>query len=57
MRMNLKTRKRVLSVLAAVAFVLSLAATPAGLDTYYTVPDDPVVLSFEKHRGGGFNHV
>lgn len=56
MRVKMKTRKRVLSVLAAVAFLLSLAAS-TGMDTYYTAPDDPVVLSFEKHRGRGFNHV
>lgn len=56
MRTKLKTRKRVLSVIAAVAFVLSVAAS-TGMDTYCTAPDDPVVLSFEKHRGRGFNHV
>lgn len=44
MRMNLKTRKRVLSVLAVAAFLLS-AATSAGLDTYYTAPADPVAAS------------
>lgn len=49
MRMNLKTHKRVLSVIAAVAFTLSLAAS-TGVDTYYTVPDDPVAASVKvKH--------
>lgn len=56
MRMKLKTHKRVLSVIAAVAFMLSVAAS-TGVDTYYTASDDPVVFSFEKHRGRGFNHV
>lgn len=49
MRMKLKTRKRVLSVIAAVAFTLSMA-TSAGLDTYYTVPDDPVAVSAKVKR-------
>ena len=45
----MRTRERVLSVIAAVAFVLS-AATPAGLDTYYTTPEDPVAASVKvKH--------
>lgn len=49
MRMNLKTRKRVLSVIAAVTFVLSVAAS-TGPDTYYTAPDDPVAASTKvKH--------
>lgn len=45
----MRTRERVLSVIAAVAFVLS-AATSAGLDTYYTTPEDPVAASVKvKH--------
>lgn len=49
MRMKLKTHKRVLSVIAAVAFLLS-TATSAGLDTYYTAPADPVAASAKvKH--------
>lgn len=49
MRMKLKTRKRVLSMIAAAAFVLS-AATPIGLDTYYTTPEDPVAASVKWKR-------
>lgn len=49
MRMNLKTRKRVLSMIAAAAFILSLTAS-TGVDTYYTVPADPVAASVKvKH--------
>ena len=45
----MRTRERVLSVIAVVAFVLS-AATSAGLDTYYTTPEDPVAASVKvKH--------
>ena len=45
----MRTRERVLGVIAAVAFVLS-AATSAGLDTYYTTPEDPVAASVKvKH--------
>lgn len=49
MRMKLKTRKRVLSMIAAVAFLLS-TATSAGLDTYYTTPEDPVAASVKWKR-------
>ena len=49
MRMKLKTRKRVLSVIAAVAFTLSMA-TSTSLDTYYTTPEDPVATSVKVKR-------
>lgn len=49
MRMKLTTHKRVLSVIAAVAFLLSMAA-PTGLDTYYVAPADPVAASVKWKR-------
>lgn len=39
-----RTRKRALSLIAALAFVLSMAAS-ASYDTYYTAPTDPVAAS------------
>ncbi|MDE6261028.1 MAG: hypothetical protein K2M42_09270 [Oscillospiraceae bacterium] len=44
-----RKHKRALSLIAALAFVVSMAAS-TGLDTYYAAPTEPLVLSFEKPR-------
>lgn len=47
--MRRRIRRRTVSLIAALAFVVSMAAS-VSMDTYYTAPTDPVVLSFDKQR-------
>lgn len=51
-----RTHKRALSLIAALAFVLSMAVS-VSYDAYYTAPTDPLILSFEKQRGRGINRA